>query len=227
VYKNNIKSEYVAFCHYRRQISITDIILPELKKGRLQYFYTVPIPEEHIDMKKDFPFLKRNRFIPQFVFDDLEEYLYAQKFIPTEDIKKYCAPSNGQRVFFYNREVYACKWEVFCGIMEFVCGYFDFICEKYNLNTREDWIKHISENIISYHKSFGRNIVNRYLNGSVDMVYQKKEDYLHIFDEDEGLNSYCNNWRVYAYVIEDLIGLYIGTHKRVRYGEVGSGHVST
>ena len=227
VYKNNIQSEYVAFCHYRRQIGIMNIILPELKKGRIQYFYSIQIPDEHIDMGKDFPFLKRNSFIPQFVFDDLEEYLYSQKIIPIDDIKKYCTPSDEKKVVFYNREVYACKWEIFCEMMGFVCGYFDFICKKYNLATKEDFVRHISKNIIAYNKSFGKSQATRYSDGAMEIAYQKREDYLRIFNEDEGLSSYCNNWRVYAYVIEDLIGLYIGTHKRVCYGELSSGHYET
>ena len=225
VYKNDIKSDYVSFCHYRRQHSITKIVFPELKKGRIQYFYRLLIPKSDPIMSSEFPFLARNRFMPQFMFDDIEEYLNLQKFIPIEDIKKYCTPTNERQVPFYNREAYACKWEIFCEMMEFICGYYDFICKKYNLNTRRDWIEHISQGIIAYHKSFGKKAVNNYAIGSMEMVYQNRENYLHIFDEDEGLNSPCNNWRVYAYVIEDLISVYIGTHKRVCAGEVTAGHV--
>lgn len=226
VYKNNIKSDYVSFCHYRRQHSITKIVFPELKKGRIQYFYRLLIPKSDPDMGKEFPFLERNRFMPQFMFDDIEEYLHLQKFIPIEDIRRYCTPTKEQQVPFYNREAYACKWEIFCEMMEFVCGYYDFICKKYNLNTREDWIEHIRKKIIAYHKSFGKEAANRYFEGSMEMVYQSRENYLHIFDEDEGLNSNCNNWRVYAYAIEDLISVYIGTHKRVCAGEINSGYIA-
>jgi hypothetical protein len=226
VYKNNIKSDYVSFCHYRRQHSITKIVFPELKKGRIQYFYRFFIPKHETDMSTEFPFFYRNKYMPPFMLEDLGEYLKTQKLIPIEDIKRHCTPAKGQQVPFYNREAYACRWEEFCGMMEFVCGYYDFICKKYNLNTREDWIRHISENIIGYHKSFGKEAVSRYSEYSLEMIYQRREDYLHIFDEDEGLNSFCNNWRLYAYMIEDLIGLYIGTHKRVCAGEINSGHIA-
>lgn len=228
VWKNNIKSEYVAFCHYRRQQSITKMIFPDLKNGAIQYFYALYIPETAFDMNHELPFITRNKYMPKFMIDDLVEYLHTQKVIPIEDIKAFCTPEKDKDLTYICRETYACKWEVFCDMMEFVCGYFDFICQKYNLKTKKDWIDHISNNVIAHYKAIDKKIIeNVFQEWSLDIIYQKREDYLRIFDEDEGLNSYCNNWRVYAYAIEDLIGLYIGTHKRVCYGELSSGHCGT
>ena len=225
VYKNNIKSDYVAFCHYRRQKSITDILFPQIKNGYIQYFYALYLKNSHLNMRKKLPFMTRNIYMPQFMMDDIIEYLYSQKIIPIDKIEKFCSPLPDKPLVFPCREIYACNWENFCNMMEFICGYYEFICEKYHLKTREDWVEHIKNNVIEYHKSFGRNVVNTYFPYSVHMIYQRKEDYLRIFDEDGGLNSFCNNWRVYAYVIEDLIGLYIGTHKRTYFGELTAGNV--
>lgn len=223
VWKNNIKSEYIAFCHYRRQKNIQDMIFPQLQKGYIQYFYALFLPPCFFRRKGELTFMLRNIYMPSFIKEDAIQYLKTQTIIPYDNIKKFCTPRS--EIIFPCREIFACKWEIFCDMMEFISGYVEFICNKYNLVTKEDWINHIKTKIISYHKSKGKKFLEYYQDGSMEVIYQKKENYLKIYDKDEGLNSLCNNWRMYSYMIEDLIGLYIGTHKRVRFEDLDTGYV--
>lgn len=225
VWKNNIYSKYVAFCHYRRVIEVDSITLSKVREGAIQYFHCLFLDEPCFKTSYDYPLAARNTYMPSFMIDDIQEYLRHQKIIPQDSLKKFCTLNEDGYVRFPCRAMYACKWDIFCDMMSFIFGYIDFVSDKYGLRSKEDWIKHISNKVIAYHKSIGKEKIETFNDHSMDAMYQSKEEYLRIFDEDEGLNSYCNNWRLYAYTLEDLVAIYIGTHKRVSFKDINCGHV--
>jgi len=220
VWKNNIYSQYVGFCHYKRRIEIQDILFNNLN-GKIQYFYKHIInPEyirDHFSEDSEYPFIirKNNDTYPDIISKDMAKYLNIQEIIPTDKIKDYCTVKDRESFILYNREIYVCEWETFCELMNFVGGFIEYIADKYNLSSYNDWAKHISKNIIALFKKRGRDYASKHNDYSNNLIFQKREDWLKIFDEDEGLNSFCNCWRVYSYSIEELISIFIGTHDRI------------
>jgi hypothetical protein len=102
VWKNNLKSKYVGFCHYRRMINYKDINFKDIDGGGIQYFYKFMLTPEYrknnFIENTEFPFMRRlhNTKHPNFIFDDIDEYLKQQLFIPVEKIKDYCTPKEGK-----------------------------------------------------------------------------------------------------------------------------------
>jgi hypothetical protein len=105
--------------------------------------------------------------------------------------------------------------------MNFVNGFVEYLANKYHLYSFDDWKCHISKNIISYYKKKGYSYLVGKKTYSYKLLFQKATDWLKIFNKDEGINCLCNHWRLYSYVIEDLISIYIGTHDRICSDNVG------
>lgn len=225
VWKNNIYSQYVGFCHYRRLIKLQDIRLDKLD-GKIQYFYKQTWNKDFLKRtffgNDEYPFISRRtgQGMPEHISTDVIEYLKSQTIIPQNILKEYCNPTD--KFYYYNREIFFCEWDIFCDLMKFINGYVDFIANKYNLTSFEKWREHISKNVISFYKKLGYKFLVGKNPYSYHLLFQKATNWLKIFQPDEGISSLCNNWRVYSYEIEDLISIYIGTHDRICSNNVGN-----
>lgn len=154
IWKNNIKSDYVGFCHYRRIININEHILEDLQKNNIylaQYWslsYT-SIKEEwlldglniHVDLVKEY--LKTNEKYVKY----LENFDYIM---------------NNQNCINFG-ELYICKWEIFDKLMNFIEGYIQFLFYKlfnieykelyeYTLEEYQILIKYLNDTNLNLHK---------------------------------------------------------------------------
>ena len=126
VYKNNLYSKYIGFCHYDRQL---------LKKY---------IEDESIDLTKRvwcndggdfnneycpfnyFSYLKYNAFL----LDDFIDYI---KKYYTEDSRIYKTFIDNRDNYFIWSECYICEWKYFYEIVGCVYNFICYVTNKYNL----------------------------------------------------------------------------------------------
>ncbi len=218
VWKNNLKSKYVAFCHYRRLIPITFIDFNDLDKGKIQYFSCHSNREFHSHyFKKDALNHKYSRFY-EFVktilsgvnvlYDDIEGYLNEQQIHTEKDILEY----NDCKTFILtkymiSREIYACRWEEFDKLMRFMNGYVQYVFKKHNISSLQDMISFYKTNVIDYLKNNfdDTKIISAY--GFLD----KEKDYPKLLKSDGGYSEkptmMC--WRYYAFILEELMAMHI------------------
>lgn len=203
VWKNQIKSDYVGFCHYRRLI---DNYLCKPNTFQYYYHYYPMFLHDHFreSINTEIPYIYYffGRIgTPKFVIDDCIEWLKTQKILSYSRILELINPKLILDIAFVGREIYLTDWNLFNKLMEFLDNYIQFIAKKHNINSKEDWKAHVFEDLIKYyrvhHPPYGV------------CIYQKEEEYNHIFDEDGGFSKKCNCWRVYSYVIEHLISIFI------------------
>lgn len=206
VWKNTTHrdKDILAFCHYSKQINPKHINISELLKPRTyQLFYSV-FYQVNIDPSLKYNLIQgcfRNKRVPQFVLDDIEEFLDTQEIIPQENILVY---NNSSQVFLHNRNIYACSYKNFTRYMEFIQSYIDLVAKNHNIQTKTDWVYHIKEDIIEYY----RDLNNQDLSFDV-AFWADKDNFYQIYDNDYGLNSDCHVWRLYAYIIEFLFSIYM------------------
>ena len=137
VYKNNLYSKYIGFCHYDKQ---------QLKKY---------IEDESIDLTKkvwcnDCSFI--NEYCPfgyfvnlrynGFLLDDFIDYI---KKYYTEDSRIYKTFIDNRDTYFIYHECYICEWKYFYEIVGCVYNFICYITNKYNLgyisSKYKDYIK--------------------------------------------------------------------------------------
>ena len=200
IYKNYIYSDYIGFCHFHRYIYEYNL-LKDLTDNDYQVFYKQNISISIIDHYKLCNF-------PDFITNDVMEFLKLNNI--SIDFM-YEAPH-----IFYSRMIYYCNWNAFKKLMIFLNGFINFIKNKYNINSEQDWKDHIINNIIMYY----RDNYDRIINSKIDrarsqILYQSINNFNNIFNDDYGLNSWCNCWRLYAYNLETLVGIFIKNHNPV------------
>jgi len=227
VYKNNIYSKVISFCHDTRIIQATKIKENEiLDKDIIQCYYIVktnmtneydylgnkiPKIEEvpHREFRNIYYEIVSKMNQPEFMYNDFIEYLTTQNIVPIENIINITSTNDYN---FITREMYTCIWNRWIDMMKFVCGYYEFIIKKYSLNIVDDYYKHFINRIIPHY----RNLKPENYTPSKILYMQP-----HAFNEINnpktkyGLNAQCNVWRCYSYHIEILISLYILTHNNI------------
>ena len=127
VWKNKLKDDVVAFCHYGRQLNFEDIDTNKiLQENSFQGFYlmkTNNINGDHLDYNSDYfsiyRYLKYTINAPLFLYNDIKEYLNNQLFIDPILLRD---NSNINRNISYTRCIFATTWDMFCGLMEFLNG---------------------------------------------------------------------------------------------------------
>lgn len=200
IWKNKIYSDYVGFCHYHRYIYEYNL-LKNLTDNDYQIFHKQNVSISIVDHYKLCN-------IPDFITNDIIEFLKLNN-ISTNIV--YEAPN-----LFYNRMIYYCNWNAFDKLMIFLNGFISFVKNKYNINSEHDWKDHIINNIIMYYRdNYDRIINSKIITYNTQILFQSIDDFNNIFNNDYGLNSYCNCWRIYAYNLESLVSIFIRKHNPV------------
>ena len=211
VWKNNLKTKYVATAHYNK---IPTKIDPEkLDEDFIQYFKLIHRFNYKTERyySKEFALIHNQMFelcAPEFIFDDILEYLHTQKTIDINDIIQYTKYTNSG-YSIAQAELFGAKWDIYCDLIKFIDDYLKFIANKYNLKNLEDWKNHIANNVCSHYIDSEYMIQNNFMN----MCYQPYEKFKTIHNDDFGYSEMNNCWRIYGYTIEILISVYIMTHK--------------
>ena len=206
VYANNLYSKYIGTAHYSRYPVASRIDYSRLDNGEIQFFsgWNKSLNDNYVN--DDFALIEKQvkEFDgPDMLIYDMIEYLKSNKVVNVDDIINYTKKQN--LIIFYRCEIFTMKWELFCEMMEFVEGYIRFISAKYNIYSMYQWIEHIKTNVIEYYRiEKTRNFCTR--------CYQNEEKFNTINDMYYGYTT-SNCWRVYSYMIEMLISIFIGTHK--------------
>ena len=186
VWKNQIRSDLIGFCHYRRVIRLGDIdFLKIIQENYFQLFtkfLMVNIKLWIIDILK----------CPWFIYSDMIEFLKSMNVYDEEVIS-----SNN---YFVSNEIYITTWDMFNQLMEFLNSYITFIKNKHNIDSIQGFIDHVKYDIIMHYKT---NV--EYFD---ELLYNNQETYNTIYDEDFGFGK-NNCWRIYSYCIEILINYYI------------------
>lgn len=210
VYKNNIKSDYVGFCHYRRLISLPNNYKKLLTKYDYLHFFDIN-RYYNDNIKYEFP---ENKFIeyqvhsfggPKFLVEDSYNYIKNQNIISYD---KFLEINKRDVLTWPNRAIYFTTWENFTKLMQFLEGYINFVKEKHNIVSEEDWINHIKKDVLTYYRS------KRFTNNK--FPYCSKYSRNHIWDEDEGRYSQCNCWRMYGYMIELMIAVFLLSNNSIK-----------
>lgn len=214
IWANDIKSDYICTGHYSRYPIAKYISTDNLKNNQIQYFFE----NECICKDKNFEY-PEYAFIedqikgfggPGFLISDVAEWLESQSIVDINLIRNYTCQKD--MIKFANREIFACKWEIFDDMMKFIKSYLNFLMDKYDMHTIDEWKNHILNNIIPWYKShFEEFQYNEYL-----MVYEPIYKFKTIFEKDGGYGK-NNCWRIYSYMIEIIISIYIMTHIHYRY----------
>lgn len=209
IYANNIYSQYIGTAHYHRYPIHNLINCERIDKNEIQYFCFFN-NRRYLDISTynnpDFALIEHqvNEFGgPDMLKTDMIEYLQSNKVINVDNIIEYT--KHREFITYYMRELFVMKWEMFCEMMQFVEGYIKFISHKYNIYSLFDWIEHVRTKVIEeYRQPKPRNWMQQ--------CYQDNYNFDTIHNSTYGYQT-SNCWRVYSYMIEMLISIYIGTHK--------------
>ena len=117
VWKNNIKSDIIGFCHYRRMFN------------KIYYDF---INENNVQIFQDsFCEFSKNNIIG----NGLNEYL----LLNCKDFYDKLNWINNEKGFNCSlKTMFISKWDIFEDICKFIFGYLDFIFDKYNLNWKKN-----------------------------------------------------------------------------------------
>jgi len=210
IYANNIYSKYVGTAHYRRFPKAEMIDLDNIETNNsIQVFEFFnnrkfsPIEEYEYP---DFAFIEHqvNEFDgPKMLVHDMVEYLKSNTHLDTNEIIEYA--KHKDFVTFYQREIFVMKWDMFIEMCQFVEDYIHHISNKYSIYSLYDWIEHIKTNVIEHYRKPKERT-------KLQKCYQwQPEKFNSIYNSNYGYGV-SNCWRVYSYMIEILISVYIGTH---------------
>lgn len=205
IYKNNLKSNIICFCHYRRQINYKHINLGEIvKNNSVQIFYLLKDYKLGLTNKnKEYPCIYNYLSLcnlPYFAYLDIEEYINQQEIIDKNKLKEFC---NRESVDFITRSIFCTTWDNFLIIARFIDGYIEYTANKYNLGyDLEKWKSFYIENVIKHFRNYP------YTCNSSRTLWQDKNRYDTIYNDDYGYQT-NNCWRLYSYTIELLIGFCI------------------
>lgn len=235
--------DIISFCHYRRIIDYNKICFDRLisDKNLIQYYEKYTYNQKTFRELLDFSNLSseygddfHNYFylyqyfysmnFPNFLVDDLKEYIfsYCNKEI---NKTKYNLSYENKKNYFFSRSIISLSSNKFVELMEFVNNYFNFISNKYKINLfdYDEIIDFYRKNIIEHYKKEFRNnplYQNKNLSKiSINriMLFQTPGNFKKIFYHqygDYGLNEYCNVWRLFGYIFEYLVNIFICFNNR-------------
>jgi len=123
IWKNNIKSDYVGFCHYRRIIEVNEDVLNELNKNGIYSKEKNIVPQPlYFHFGNTGLAYTINVLLLSFIYNKYKNF-----------INIFYNYINDDKVYFSYRELYICKWEYFCEMTSFINDFILFIFDnKYN-----------------------------------------------------------------------------------------------
>ena len=136
---------------------------------------------------------------------DMIEYLKSNTHLNINEIIEYTKHKEFI-TFIGMREIFVMKWEMFIEMCQFIEDYIHYVSNKYSIYSLYDWIEHVKTNIIEEYRKKPKEYDIRLL------CYQSQEKFNSIYNDNYGYDI-SNCWRVYSYMIEILVSIYIGTHK--------------
>lgn len=116
VWKNNIKSDYVGFCQYRRHF--TWVNFDKLEEGQVQVYkkWDLEFPtryEAHLDIG-----------IGEYITYMFMKYIFEKR--PNIDRQKVRDYIYGNKTVISNKHMFICKWDIFCDICDFIFGFLEY-----------------------------------------------------------------------------------------------------
>lgn len=209
VYKNNIKSDIITFCHDHRIINNDTIDYEKiLNQNSVQIYEETYIPYNryNVEFPAFYGWIVVTQNIPIFVYNDFVEFIETQNIISQDNINE---QGKAQKLHFIMREFYSCTWDVFLEMQEFLEGYFNFICDKYNIHNQYDYIWHIITKILEHYRKF----TNLNKLAYYEKRWQNDKSYMEMNNSATlfGYEVQCNQWRTYSYMIELLVSIFINS----------------
>lgn len=184
ILKNQIKSDYVGFCQYHRQLNCN-----------FEKIIEKDIPVFGIRLSEAFntnelncwALFKNKRFI-NFLVNDFDEYIKAN-YKETDIPYKIFIAEPEKPIDHIVNEIYIAKWEVFEEVVGFIAGFLDYFDKKHNLNKDPE----------KYHKI----ILTDFIDDKLQVGFMDDTTW---WLEKNGTNF----WRVIANFIELIEGFYLG-----------------
>lgn len=137
VLKNNIKTDYVGFCQYRRVLNIN--IESFMQDNGIACGFNWG--------ECSWASFAENRF-EQFLCKDFEDYI-KRHYKKKDRVYNTFITNKSVNVPFYLNEIYLCKWEYFEEIVGLLGNFFEYIDKKYELNgDPNEWHYFILDNFI-------------------------------------------------------------------------------
>lgn len=183
VWKNQIKSDYVGFCHYRRKFDVDENIENILKSNDIYMYEYELVPQP---LYYHFENLGLGYSI-NILLDAFIKLNYYNKF---DNYKKYLMDKNAHCGW---KELYICKWDIFNEMMIFINNFIKFIMKTNNELYEID--------INEY------NNVSNELNNINYNMFKNYHILINDFDYFDG--PFFGYPRCLAYLIEHIIGIYL------------------
>ena len=183
IWKNQIKSDYVGFCHYNRKIIMNDNIENELTNTGLYMHEYYQIEE------KNLYYLFENVGLGYSCNILLDMFIKLNYYYLYDDYVKF---KNRKSNYFAFRELYICDWDKFNNLMIFIDKFIKFIINN------EDELYNIP--IDTY------NEVSQNLN---DINFRIFENYHKCHKNDISAKKFYGHPRSIGFLIEHTIGTYL------------------
>ena len=213
VWKNNIKSKLIGFCHYRRIIPLDKVCYDLVTSENIQVFsmFNRTDVRYHHDIESVLQAKYQSicRFTKEYgqfdhIYNDIEEYIDSQNLLNPEQLKEITTYKYFYNSIFISREMFICTWEDFDKMMRFISGYVNHILTKYDINSFDDFKNHIQNAILIPYKNAANDQEKHFFAG---FIGDKSSFVRKNIDDLSG-----NHWRIYAYIIEQLISVFIVYH---------------
>lgn len=184
VWKNNIYSDIVSFCHYKRHININHIKNNFLiNSDYIQYYDSSILVEldsieyETLYNKYDKYYfmmsLLGNTYFPKFILDDMYEYLSQQTIVDQITLQKTTDYHPGC-FYFPCKTIFSCNWNEFDRMMKFMDGFFTYFFNKHNLEYNDRQIYNfLNENVIEHYRNIDFNDITDKLSAKIDELLFK------------------------------------------------------
>lgn len=155
VWKNNLKSDIVGFCQYRRHIYFDNNIINKFGLFTPYYNYVASSFYKYINHIDDYNSNDVD-IVKSLNFDYFNKHL-ALYFKDKYNINIFDYFKTNKYIFISWHNTYFFKWNVFCDVCDFVFGFLDsiFINDKWKIKSNIDFLTRINLNNITNENIYG------------------------------------------------------------------------